>query len=85
MSYFNLEWAGQGMLIAIGWPGQWAAGFTRDQNTGLRLRAGQEQTHCKLLPGEEIRSPLIVLQFWQGRDWIRSQNIWRRWMLAQTS
>ncbi|OQA00860.1 MAG: Alpha-galactosidase [Planctomycetes bacterium ADurb.Bin412] len=82
MSYFNLEWSGQGMLIAVGWPGQWAAGFTRDQNTGLQIRAGQEQTHCKLLPGEEIRTPLAVLQFWQGGNWIRSQNIWRRWMLA---
>ena len=23
----------------------------------------------------------MVLQFWEG-DWLRSQNIWRRWMLA---
>jgi len=38
--------------------------------------------HFKLHPGEEVRSPLIVLQFWQGEDWVRSQNIWRRWMMA---
>ena len=30
---------------------------------GLRVRAGQELTHFKLLPGEEVRSPLVVLQF----------------------
>ncbi len=35
-----------------------------------------------MLPGEEVRSPLLALQFWQGGDWIRAQNIWRRWMLA---
>jgi len=23
--YFNLEWAGEGLIIVIGWPGQWAA------------------------------------------------------------
>jgi len=38
-------------------------------------------TRFKLLPGEEARSPLSVLLFWKG-DWIRSQNLWRRWMVA---
>ena len=67
----------------VGWPGQWAAEFVRDDARGLHLRAGQELTHFKLLPGEEVRSPLIVLQFWKG-DWIAAQNVWRRWMMAHT-
>ena len=82
-SYFNLEWTGQGLIVAVGWPGQWAAELVRDNARGLRLRAGQELTRFKLLPGEEVRSPLIVLQFWK-RDWIRAQNIWRRWMMAHS-
>jgi len=82
-SYFNLEWTGEGLIVAVGWPGQWAAQFIRDDGTRLRLAAGQELTHFKLLPGEEVRSPLIVLQFWKG-DWIGSQNIWRRWMMAHS-
>jgi alpha-galactosidase len=82
-SYFNLEWSGEGIIVAVGWPGQWAAEFARDDARGLHLRAGQEQTRFKLLPGEEVRSPLIVLQFWKG-DWIRAQNIWRRWMMAHS-
>jgi alpha-galactosidase len=82
-SYFNLEWTGQGLIVAVGWPGQWAAELVRDNARGLRLRAGQELTRFKLLPGEEVRSPLIVLQFWKG-DWIRAQNIWRRWMMAHS-
>ena len=28
-----------------------------------------------------MRTPLIVLQFWKG-DRLRSQNVWRRWMIA---
>ncbi len=81
LSYFNLEWSGEGVIVVVGWPGQWAAEFARDGEKGLRIRAGQELTHFKLHPGEEVRSPLIVLQFYSG-DWIRAQNLWRRWMIA---
>ncbi len=83
LSYFNLEWADQGRIIVVGWPGQWAAEFARDKKNALHIRAGQELTHFKLLPGEEVRSPLIVVQFWDG-DWIRAQNVWRRWMMAHS-
>jgi alpha-galactosidase len=81
LPYFNLQWPGEGLIVVVGWPGQWAAQFTRDQTTGLRITAGQEKTRCKLHPGEEIRTPLMVLQFWRG-EWVRAQNLWRRWMLA---
>jgi alpha-galactosidase len=81
LCYFNLEWQREGVIIALGWPGQWAAQFTRDEGRGLRVQAGQELTHFKLHPGEKVRTPLVALQFWKG-DWIGAQNIWRRWMLA---
>jgi alpha-galactosidase len=82
LSYFSLEApVREGLIIVVGWPGQWASEWTRDGDIGLRVRAGQELTHLKLHPGEEIRTPLVVLQFWNG-DWMRAQNIWRRWMLA---
>jgi alpha-galactosidase len=79
--YYDLEWTGQqGLIIAVGWPGQWASSFTRDQAGNLRIRAGQELTRLTLHPGEELRSPLIVHMFWRGGDWIQAQNLWRRWM-----
>jgi len=81
LPYFNLEWLSEGVIAVVAWPGQWAARFTRDDGVGLRVRAGQELTHFKLRPGEEVRTPMIVLQFWKG-DRVRSQNVWRRWMLA---
>jgi alpha-galactosidase len=84
MSYFNVEsTCDDGVIVVVGWPGQWAADFIRDDAKGLQIRAGLELTHFKLLPGEEVRSPLTVLQFWNG-DWIRSQNVWRRWMMAHS-
>ncbi len=81
LSYFNVDWIDQGAIVVVGWPGQWAAQFNRDAGAGLSIRAGQELTHFKLHPGEEVRTPLIVLQFYNG-DWIRGQNLWRRWMVA---
>ena len=82
-SYFNLQWANEGLIVVVGWPGQWMADLARDRAHGLQIRAGQELTHFNLLAEEEVRSPLIVLQFWQG-EWIRAQNIWRRWMMAHS-
>jgi len=78
--YFDLDWGREGLIVAVGWPGQWAATFTRNAQTGIALRAGQELTRFKLHPGEEARTPLIVLQFWNGGDWVRAQNVWRDWM-----
>ncbi|MCL6520005.1 MAG: alpha-galactosidase [Armatimonadetes bacterium] len=80
LPYFNIQSGFDGVIMAIGWPGQWAADFIRESEKCLRARAGQELTHFKLHPGEEVRTPLIVLQFWQG-DRLRAHNIWRRWML----
>ena len=80
--YYNLQFGNAGVFLAVGWPGQWASSFTRDDKDGLRVVAGQEHTHLVLKPDEEIRSPLIALLFWQGADTLRAQNLWRRWMVA---
>ncbi len=74
MSYFNVEVpTGSGVIVAVGWPGQWSSSWIRNEDVGLRIRAGQELTHLKLLSGEEIRTPLMVLQFWT-QTWIRART-----------
>ena len=80
--YFNLECGDQGVIVVVGWPGQWAASFSGKSDAAVQVCAGQETTHFTLHPGEEVRTPLIALQFWRDGDWIRAQNIWRRWMIA---
>ncbi|MBN1341295.1 MAG: NPCBM/NEW2 domain-containing protein [Phycisphaerae bacterium] len=84
LPYFNIESPGGGVIVAIGWPGQWAATFERDEGNGLHIRGGQELTRFKLLPGEEVRGPLVAVQFYEG-DRVRAQNVWRRWMLAHST
>ena len=80
--YFNLQKPDGGVILAVGWPGQWEATITRDHDRGLRVNAGQQLTHLVLKPGEELRTPSITLLFWQGDDVGRAQNLWRAWYLA---
>jgi alpha-galactosidase len=81
LPYFNIECQGEGVIVVIGWPGQWFATFSGNGNRTIRVSSGQDLTHFKLRPGEELRTPSIALQFWKG-DWIHPQNVWRRWMIA---
>ncbi len=78
--YYRLQFAGSGVTLAIGWPAQWCATFTGVAG-GVSVRAGQQQTHLRLLPGEHIRTPRITVLCWQG-DATRGINLWRRWYLA---
>ncbi len=80
LPYFNLEWLAGGAIVAIGWPGQWTSSWECDKSKSVHVLAGQENTHFKLLPGEEVRTPLVALLFWRG-DRIRSHNTWRRWLI----
>lgn len=80
--YYNLQMPGGGVIMAIGWPGQWASSFTRDSGTNLQVQAGQQTTDFYLQPGEQVRTPLISMLFWQGTNAVRSQNIWRHFYLA---
>ncbi len=78
LPYFNLEKPdGDGMIAAVGWTGQWAASFTQQSDVAVSFQAGMETTHLKLYPGEEIRTPSILLCFWNenrthGHNLLRS-------------
>lgn len=80
--YYNLQWPDGGVLLAVGWPGQWATSFARDGGTSLRVQAGQERTRLVLAPGQTVRSPLIAAMFWKGQNLIDATNLWRRWYMA---
>lgn len=79
LPFFNLDMSERGVVLGIGWTGQWHAEFARESKL-LNVRAGMEHTHLKLYPGEEIRTPRILLLFWQGHR-IYGQNLLRRIIL----
>jgi len=66
LPFFNLQWPGGGVIAGIGWSGQWAARIRRDGGRTVRLEAGQQLTRLVLRPGEEIRTPRMLLVCWRG-------------------
>ena len=81
LPFFNVLGPQGGMIAAVGWTGEWAADFTAT-NAGLALNAGLAKTHLLLHPGEEIRTPKILLLFYRGGDRWHGQNLLRRFILA---
>jgi len=80
LPFFNFDFGGEGIILAIGWTGEWAVDFTRKDNGELQIQSGMACTHLKLYPGETIRTPKILLLFWQG-DRMRGHNLLRRFIL----
>ena len=94
--YFNVSWKDQGVMVAVGWPGQWTTQLLVDEHDGLRLQAGMTSADpllngygdiadamlldTVLEAGEKVRTPLIVLMPWSADSWLIAQNKWRRWM-----
>jgi alpha-galactosidase len=83
LPFFNLDFEGnEGVIIAVGWSGQWAASFAKQESSGVEVKAGMELTHLTLRPGEQIRTPRILLLFWSGDDYLAGQNLFRRFIIA---
>jgi alpha-galactosidase len=81
LPFFNIDAGSEGLIVAIGWSGEWAAEFERDRQDSLRVKAGMARTHLTLHPGEEIRTPRILTLCWQGER-MRGNNLLRRFLLA---
>ena len=79
--FMNLQRDGCGLVVAVGWSGQWGAWFERGPES-LRIAAGMERTHLRLHPGEKIRTPRILLLDWEGQDMETGNNLLRQLLLA---
>ena len=81
LPFMNMETDNEGLVIAIGWSGQWAAEIGREAQSGaMRLRSGMDGIHLRLNPGESIRTPRILLLRWQG-EYVDGNNLLRRYLL----
>jgi alpha-galactosidase len=65
LPFMNLQMPEGGIVLAVGWSGQWQVSLER-QGAQLRLKVGMAQTHFRLQPGEQVRTPRVLLVPWSG-------------------
>jgi alpha-galactosidase len=78
--FFDIQTAGRGLIGALGWPGTWAISFSRPTAAAIAVSAGMGGIHLSLHPGEEIRTPEVLLLPWEGDD-VDAHNVLRRHVL----
>ncbi|HAK95296.1 MAG TPA: hypothetical protein DCM87_09900 [Planctomycetes bacterium] len=83
MPFFNLDWQSGGIALAIGWSGQWEAEFAAAGDRAVKARAGLERWALALGPGESVRTPRILLVFWEGADPLRGNHAMRRTIMER--
>ena len=69
-----------GIVVALGWTGQWTADFTSEEGR-VRVKAGMEEGRFALLPHESVRMPSVLVMSWRGADRMAGQNRFRRLIL----
>jgi alpha-galactosidase len=77
---FDINTPNGGIIIAVGWTGQWAATLKKIENT-INIKAGMELTSFKLNPNEEARTPSISVTFYKGSN-VRGHNVFRKLILS---
>ena len=80
LPFFNLCGSRGGIVASIGWTGQWYASL-RLKRDSVQFRAKQEKFSSPLEPGEEIRSPLVSLCFYDDENPVKGFESFRKMML----
>lgn len=78
LPFFNINGSGSGVVFCTGWSGQWYASMSETLN-GVRIRAKQDKLKGYLEPGEEIRSALVTLTFYNSGNAVKGFNAYRNW------
>lgn len=79
--YFDLCHGDGGTMIALGWAGTWEALFSAEGDV-TRVKAKTDVSlDAVLLPGEKIRTGLVVLLPYKHRNYADATNLWRAWFM----
>ncbi len=80
LPYFNIHGEDYGMILGIGWTGQWASGISgKDDATNITVK--QQNFAAYLLPGESVRSPLVSISFYDNENPLKGFNLFRKWIM----
>lgn len=80
LPYFNIYGEKMSMVVGIGWTGQWASSFS-NKNGETNITVKQENFNAYLLPGEEVRSPLVSISFYETDNALKGFNMFREWIM----
>lgn len=80
LPYFNLAGEGGGLIVAIGWSGDWSVSFQALPQGRVRVTGGLKRSRFRLQDGARLRLPSVLTMAYRG-DWIAGQNQFRRLML----
>ena len=79
LPYFNINGNEYGMILGVGWTGQWMSEFSEKKGqTDISVK--QEHFDAYLLPGETVRSPLVSLSFYENTNPLKGFNLFRKWI-----
>ena len=80
--YFDLVHGDGGTLLALGWAGTWQASFTATGKQATRMQAQScNDFRSVLMPGERVRTALVVMLPYKGRNADDATNLWREWFV----
>ncbi len=79
LPYFNIIGENYGLILGIGWTGQWDATIS-ESNGATDITAKQENFEAYLLADEKIRSPLISVSFYKNNNPLKGFNLFRSWI-----
>lgn len=79
MPYFNLLGKDGGAVLAVGWSGQWYTSLSQKLD-GVKIKVKQENLKGYLEPGENLRSPLINVTFYETDNALKGFNSFRTLM-----
>ncbi len=83
LPFFNLTAKEGGIVVGVGWTGSWRASVVPASNGNLAMEVGfSDKTKFYLRPGEEVRTPSVVLMFWKGSDRMEGHNRFRQLVLS---
>ena len=80
LPYFNIHGESFGMILGIGWTGQWTSAISAKKGE-TNITVKQENFNAYLLPGEEVRSPLVSISFYNDENPLKGFNLFRNWIM----
>ncbi len=75
--YFDVIGKDCGLMLAIGWTGIWQTAFQTTKTGYVDIKAYQVDLNTVILPGEKLRSPRVVLSYFDG-DFDYGHNMFRK-------